>query len=340
MIDRIEIKGFKNILEADLALRPLTVFTGLNSTGKSTVLQSVLTVCRISGARHALLTPDVTTSFQVIRNRFANSRVTRIGVSGVDSEGSPFKTVVCVDDDGEREESLCGNGPSYERNLFYLNANRSGGSEISQIYSDIVSGKYGDALMGTFQKEKAMPVEEGLARDTDSLTLSSQVDWWLSHILGMELRLFTHADGGSTVSTSYSASGLSDISPLHLGAGVSYLAKILILCLRARKGDVVMIENPAIHLHPAAQSRLAEFMAFVARSGIQLLIETHSDNFLTRLRYEVMCGSLKSGDVIVYYKEGVEDAYDALEIDEYGKFNPPFPAGFFDATLHELIELD
>lgn len=42
MIKKLGLKGFKNIQNEEFLMKPITVFTGLNSTGKSSVLQSVL----------------------------------------------------------------------------------------------------------------------------------------------------------------------------------------------------------------------------------------------------------------------------------------------------------
>jgi predicted ATPase len=42
MINRWGVKNFKSILNADLELAPLTVFTGINSSGKSSFLQSIV----------------------------------------------------------------------------------------------------------------------------------------------------------------------------------------------------------------------------------------------------------------------------------------------------------
>ena len=41
---RIELRDFKSVGQADVELRPLTVVVGANSSGKSTLLQSILAV--------------------------------------------------------------------------------------------------------------------------------------------------------------------------------------------------------------------------------------------------------------------------------------------------------
>ena len=101
-----------------------------------------------------------------------------------------------------------------------------------------------------------------------------------------------------------------------------------------------MIENPEIHLHPAAQSRLGEFFAFIANAGIQLIIETHCDHLINKLQYLVFKKKFDSENTIIYYKKGIVDTFERIQLNRYGRFEPEFPDGFFDATLADLIEME
>lgn len=101
-----------------------------------------------------------------------------------------------------------------------------------------------------------------------------------------------------------------------------------------------MIENPEIHLHPAAQSKLGEFFAFIASAGIQLIIETHCEHLLNRLRYEVYRDAITPDDLIIYYKGGITDPFQPIHVMKNGKYDVDFPTGFFDATLTELLEME
>ena len=72
------------------------------------------------------------------------------------------------------------------------------------------------------------------------------------------------------------------VRPYHIGSGVSFAIGVLVSCLSAHPDDIVVIENPEIHLHPKAQSELTEFLCFVANAGIQVILATflfyHSNN--------------------------------------------------------------
>jgi predicted ATPase len=56
----------------------------------------------------------------------------------------------------------------------------------------------------------------------------------------------------------------------------------------ARPGQLVLLEQPELHLNPALQQTLADFFLAMVRSGRQLIVETHSEYIVTRLRRRVV----------------------------------------------------
>lgn len=144
-----------------------------------------------------------------------------------------------------------------------------------------------------------------MIKDENSFTLAAQLNYWQSYILGLKLELKTEKRNEQTVEVKYNSDNIPGILPTQLGAGVSYLAKVLILCLRSNPGDVVMIENPEIHLHPAAQSRLGDFFAFIANAGIQLIIETHCDHLINKLQYLVFKRHLMRNRLLYIIRKGL-----------------------------------
>lgn len=333
MLDNIKINGFKNLSDVDFKLAPLTIITGKNSTGKSSMFQAVL-FCQ-QNAEGAMLYTDFTNiDFDSIRNKYTNSKEANITLT-VDNN------VISYDftDDGIK----CRNAeylPIIEKNIFYLSANRTGAENSANIYQSHISGPNGNALFGTFEQEKSKPIDSHLIKEKSSFTLSSQLNFWLSYILDIPLELHSERRAANNIEIKYKSDNLPDILPTQLGAGVSYLAKILILCLRSKKNDIIMIENPEIHLYPAAQSRLAEFLTFIASNDRQLLLESHSDIIVTKIRHEVFKGKIKPEYVLVLFKDSIISPFEPLTLDINGKFNKDFPESFFDATLQELLEID
>jgi predicted ATPase len=76
----------------------------------------------------------------------------------------------------------------------------------------------------------------------------------------------------------------TELSPNDVGVGVSQALPVIGAVLLANPGDLVVLEQPELHLHPDAQLELAEFFVAAIKSGRRLLIESHSEHFLNKLR--------------------------------------------------------
>jgi predicted ATPase len=104
------------------------------------------------------------------------------------------------------------------------------------------------------------------------------------HLMGIEQHLQIKKQG-----VSYQAS-LSLHQEEHyvpitdVGFGISQVLPIVAVCLLAQPGDLLVFEQPEIHLHPRAQAGLADLLLCTALSGKQVIIETHSDHLINRLR--------------------------------------------------------
>lgn len=70
----------------------------------------------------------------------------------------------------------------------------------------------------------------------------------------------------------------------EVGSGVAQVLPVIAICLLAKPGEVVCIEEPESNLHPSAQAYLADFLIAMAASGRQIIIETHSPNIIDRIR--------------------------------------------------------
>lgn len=337
MIHQITINNFRGIESEVLDIKPLTLLTGLNSTGKSTCFQAILTALYYNNGTNAnIMLSSFDFSFATNRNRNVNAKSSSIKV--VCDNGKSFETEML----GEyRVVSQKNTEVDLEDSFYYLSANRLAFNQdmetVSPKYKVGVQGEY---IFGSFEVEKSKSLDVKLVKDKNSETLSAQLNWWLTYILGIKFELETEKITSNRVKVIYKSNNLPNLAPQQLGVGVSYLAKILITCLRAKKGDTLMLENPEIHLHPAAQSRLGEFFVYITNAGIQLLIETHCENLLNKIQYEVYKNHINHTDAVLYYKGGITDPFQRLDFMSNGKFNTEFPEGFFDATLDEMLEMD
>lgn len=124
-----------------------------------------------------------------------------------------------------------------------------------------------------------------------------------------------------------------------IGVGASQVLPVLAIVLGAAPGSLILLEQPELHLHPAVQSRLADFFLF-ARPDVHLLVETHSEYLITRTRLRVAQGRAHSSDVDVLFAEQMKGltSFRPLRLSELGNFIE-WPAGFFDAHEQDATEL-
>lgn len=339
MIRQITINNFRGLENEVLDIKPLTLLTGLNSTGKSTCFQAILTALYHNKCVNAnLLLTSFDFTFESNRNRNVNARSYHIKIL---CDNEFFFETKMENDNVTSDKSDKNVNIDLEDSFFYLSANRlaynNGMENMSSIYK---VGIQGENIFGTFETEKSKQLDSCLIKNKDSETLAAQLNWWLTYILGIKFEMQTEKVTHNMVKVLYKSNDLPNLTPQQLGVGVSYLAKILIMCLRAKKGDVLMLENPEIHIHPAAQSRLGEFFVFISNAGIQLLIETHCENLINKIQYEIYKNHLKNTNAVLYYKGSITDSFQRLDFMDNGKFNMNFPGGFFDATLDEMLEMD
>lgn len=73
----------------------------------------------------------------------------------------------------------------------------------------------------------------------------------------------------------------------NVGVGISQVLPVVVLGLSSPPGSVILMEQPELHLHPLGQQALADFLIALMRSGRQLILETHSDHLVSRLRRRV-----------------------------------------------------
>lgn len=110
--------------------------------------------------------------------------------------------------------------------------------------------------------------------------------------------------------------------PVNIGSGVSYLISIIISCLGSSDNDILIIENPEIHLHPKAQSKLCEFLYFVSKANRQIFVETHSDHIFNGLRVGIATKQMKQEEISVNFF-GLDDKNETqcnpIVFGDYGK---------------------
>jgi predicted ATPase len=141
--------------------------------------------------------------------------------------------------------------------------------------------------------------------------------------------------------------GGQDRDPTAIGVGASQLLPVVVMVLGAPEGSVVLLEQPELHLHPGVQSRLADFLTY-ARRDIRIVVETHSEYLLTRLRLRIAEGKLDPDELgVLFATQKTSDDEDSgelytefehLSLDELGDLNR-WPDNFFDSLDRDSVDL-
>lgn len=132
------------------------------------------------------------------------------------------------------------------------------------------------------------------------------------------------------------------------GEGMGQVLPVLVLGAlsrrkRVRHGSILVIENPEVHLHPAAHANLAAFFCQgAAETSVPALIETHSENFLLRLQLAIAMGELSTDKVVVYWVSQHSNGKARIEkitFDDSGVPLGNWPPGVFSEDVEQARKL-
>ena len=227
------------------------------------------------------------------------------------------------------------------RRLTYLKAERLGPREVYPLEEDPqgaqVVGPGGEQAVSVLYTNRDNLVTNSLCVPSVSPTLQRQVEARMAQFFpgyGMEIGKISRANSATL---GLRTSAITDFHrPVHTGFGLTQVFPIVVAALSAMPGELLLIENPEVHLHPAGQAAMGEFLAEVASVGVQVMIETHSDHVLNGIRRAVKSGVLPCEDAAIHFfrprSEEQEEGAPQVEsptIDANGNLDD-WPDGFFD----------
>ena len=118
----------------------------------------------------------------------------------------------------------------------------------------------------------------------------------------------------------------------EVGEGVSQVLPVIVQSYMENRADISIIEQPALHLHPAAHASVADrLIESIVLQGKRYIVESHSANVLLALRRAVANPDVKltSKDVVVYYIDAEsENPISSIEISDNGELSS-WPTGVF-----------
>lgn len=133
-----------------------------------------------------------------------------------------------------------------------------------------------------------------------------------------------------------------------VGFGISQVLPILVQAAVMPTETTLLIEQPELHLHPNAQTKLAEVIADASNSGRRFLIETHSEHFVRGLQLAVSNNTVNKGKIayrlkpsdinFIYIPHSPSKPHELI-LDKWGDFIEEWPSGFFDEAYKSSMEL-
>ena len=376
MLSLLELKHFKCFELLRLPLSNLTVLSGTNASGKSSVLQSLVllhqtmrdhewsdrlvlnglvaqigtmsdVVDKINGRggfEIGLSNDEVRCNWEFVGERSdMSARLDQISIGGKTTR-PPSRMRWLLPPDGADEALTLALAV---RDLTYITAERDGPREVYPLLDERESrmvGPRGEYAVSALYHGPDDRINAELVLTGAAPTLSRQVEARLDTFFPgcrLEVKQIT----GTTAATLgiRISEDTGFLRPIHCGFGITQILPIIVAVLSARApGDsgspLLLIENPEVHLHPAGQALMGEFLADAAHSGVQLIVETHSDHVLNGIRRAVKSGRASADEVAIHFLRDRflhETQVLSPSLDPSGNIDV-WPDGFFDQFDKDL----
>jgi len=369
MISHIHIKNFKSLKDVDFVMNNLTLIAGKNNVGKSSLIQ-VLLLLRQSYEKRTLLEYGLLLQGDYIKigkgkaalSNDTNEDYFQFRIDWEDNFNLDLKYKYVANSDlqpfskGEinkyNEKSLSKKS-LFNKNFTYLSADRIipqttypvSDYHVNHLKSLGIKGEYTAHYLA---ENENLPVNKVFCHPkSSSNNLLSQVNAWMSEIssgIKIGTKIIEEINNVSLTYEFLTENGYTDkFTPINVGFGLTYVLPIITALLSSKAGDLLLIENPEAHLHPAGQSVMGKLIGLVAESDVQIFVETHSDHILNGVRVAVAQKDISKDNISLIYFSKDEELQQHATIttpflDEKGRLDE-WPRGFFDEWDIQLDKL-
>lgn len=375
MINLLHLTNFKAFQNQSFAFKPLTLLSGINSSGKSSVLQSLL-LLRQSYSQGLLPNKGLALNGDLVeigkgKDAFCEAGKENLicfkvswtnGIEGLwEFNYNSGSDVLNIASEPDSASAPAGLRAVYQQSLFnndfhYLQAERMGPRsynkmsdyQVQQLNQIGTRGEYAGHFLAVNERKVIQPklnhaqiktVKSGVNEQSvkESLDLIDQVSAWMGEISpGTRLKINSNSDV-DLVNIQFSFKDSNNYRATNVGFGLAYTLPIIVAVLSSAPGTLLLIENPEAHLHPKGQSQMGRLLALAASAGVQVVIETHSDHVLNGIRLTVHGGMLDPKDVQLHYFQRQQGITEIISprIDRNGRIDR-WPDGFFDEWDNSL----
>ncbi len=371
MLKHLDLKYFKCFKFLRLPLQPLTLLSGTNSSGKSSILQALVllqqTMREHEWSMRLMLNGESIKLGAVsdVVDQVHGRHSFEIGIVDADRTYQWIFTGDRTDISFSIDRVIVG-GEIFEEpkslrflmpttaasenidfanrlvKLTYLTAERIGPREIYAFEDRQTSkgvGPAGEHAVSVLNWGKDEPVLPGLEISGVPKTRLHQIQERMRIFFpGFTLVLHQIPHTNAITLGMRTSADTEFHRPANVGFGLTQIFPIVVAALSAAEKDILLIENPAVHLHPMGQVMMGRFLAEVANSGIQVIMETHSDHVLNGIRRAVKQEIIEPDKVAIHFfkphsKEAAQ--VESLQVDRAGNIDF-WPDGFFDQFDKDL----
>jgi predicted ATPase len=368
VLTQLELRQFKCFELQRVPLAPLTLLAGTNASGKSSVLQALVllhqTMHEHEWSTRLMLNGDTInlgTVADVVDKEFgrfsfeirldASDTTFRswlfsgdrselsMAVQRVNANGQVTDNPVALRYLTPPNSEISAEATNIEKTitgLTYITAERLGPREVYPLKDKQIAtvvGATGQYAMSVLHWGRDLPVLAPLVTAGVPNKLIFQVEATMRTFFpGCRIDL-QQVVKSNAVTLGIATTETGDFHrPIHVGFGLTQVLPIVIAALSASMGDILLIENPEVHLHPAGQAMMGRFLATVAAAGVQVIAESHSDHVLNGIRRAVKSCHIQADQVALHFFRPRAPRLDQVVspgLDANGNIDD-WPDGFFD----------
>jgi predicted ATPase len=375
MLNELSLRNFKSARELSVRLAPLTVLTGLNGSGKSSVLQAIALLKqsfdRFPDHTQLTLRGELVSlgRSEDVHSEGAKSDEIEIGL-GSDDGLLNLVAEVIARADTLPVKRIAAKGKSIVsafEGFQFIQADRLTPASQYLLAGTPVQksgwlGSKGEFTVDFLQRKGDVKISKvRLCPSSDEYvsaallkqvaptdSLADQTAGWLQQLSPGVIPRAVSVELADATSLRFQYTGTAvdttsrDHRASNVGFGLTYSLPIIVACLAAPSGSLLLLENPEAHLHPRGQAALGRLMAQCAADGVQILVETHSDHILNGIRLaakrQIVAPSSVAFHFFVRDVETGESSVVSPRLLENGRLDD-WPLGFFDQWGKALDEL-
>ena len=341
LINALSLKNFKCFEEIDIDFGKITLLTGANSSGKSSLIYSILAMLQtenfplylspngkyVNLGSYEEMVMDRKKDIEIYANFYDFLQNVQVNTIWENNEtGLPKLKQI-----GIKKENSVPDFKEIDEKFNYIGSYRLPPERT--YYRKAQSSKIG--ISGEGYIDQIIDWEESNPDKFKELVSKLSDLQLLTEIKSSKLKGGRFEIGVKTHKHSKVAS-LTDV-----GFGISQFLPVIVADLQLPNHSCLTVSQPEIHLHPKIQATLGNYLVNQINStDKQYLVETHSEYLLNRLRLLIAKGELKPEDIKIYYLEndGEKSISHPITFTKHGEILGA-PDGFFDTYMMDVFDI-